>query len=155
VQVNGKRDGAAGSGASEKGTMEGKSMKKAIIGLGMLSSLSLLSGCTAGMPNNTDVGSTLGSLGNSLLIFVPIILIFYFLMIRPQSKQKKAREQMMKNLKVGDRVKTIGQMYGRVAEIKDNTVTIETGRDKVKLVFDRSAISTVEGGSEDANADLQ
>jgi len=46
-------------------------------------------------------------------------------------------------------------MYGRIAEIKDNTVTIESGRDKVRLVFDRSAISTVEGGIEDASADLQ
>jgi preprotein translocase subunit YajC len=46
-------------------------------------------------------------------------------------------------------------MYGRVAEIKDNTVTVETGRDKVKLVFDRSAISTVEGGGEETNQDLQ
>lgn len=83
------------------------------------------------------------------------VLVFYFLLWRPQSKQRKARDTMMKGLKVGDRVKTIGQMYGRVAEIKDNTVTIESGRDKVRLVFDRSAISTIEGGSEETNADLQ
>jgi preprotein translocase subunit YajC len=97
----------------------------------------------------------LGSLGQMLLWLVPLGLVFYFLLWRPQSKQKKARAELMKNMKVGDRVKTIGQMYGRIAEIKDNYVTIETGRDKVRLVFDRSAISTVEGGTEDTNADLQ
>lgn len=90
----------------------------------------------------------------SLALPVLLIVVFYFILWRPQQKQKKARELMIKNLKVGDRVKTIGQMYGRVAEIKDNTVTVETGRDKVKLVFDRSAISTVEGGAEETNADL-
>jgi preprotein translocase subunit YajC len=90
-----------------------------------------------------------------LIWIVPLILVFYFMLWRPQSKQKKARAAMMKNMKVGDRVKTIGQMYGRIAEIKDNTVTIETGRDRVRLVFDRSAVSTIEGGAEDTNADLQ
>lgn len=104
-----------------------------------------------------DPGSTqsLASLIPSLGMIVALVVVFYFLLWRPQSKQKKAREKMMKELKVGDRVKTIGMMYGRVAEIKDNTVTIETGRDKVKLVFDRSAISTVEGGGEETNQDLQ
>jgi preprotein translocase subunit YajC len=107
------------------------------------------------MVNNGDAASGTMSLLSSLIWLVPLIAVFYFMLLRPQQKQKKARAELMKNLKVGDRVKTIGQMYGRVAEIKDNTVTIETGRDKVKLVFDRSAISTVEGGSEETNADLQ
>jgi preprotein translocase subunit YajC len=106
------------------------------------------------MPN-TGAAQDFASLIPSLGMIVALVVVFYFLLWRPQSKQKKARETMMKNLKVGDRVKTIGMMYGRVAEIKDNTVTIETGRDKVKLVFDRSAISTVEGGTEETNSDLQ
>jgi preprotein translocase subunit YajC len=108
-----------------------------------------------GLPNDPAVSQGLGSIGSLLIMIVPLVLVFYFMMIRPQSKQKKARALMMKNLKVGDRVRTIGMMFGRVAEIKDNTVTIETGRDKVRLVFDRSAISTVEGGADDTNADLQ
>lgn len=106
------------------------------------------------MPNTAGTSSLISTLG-SLLPILLLVVVFYFILWRPQSKQKKARADMMKNLKVGDRVKTIGMMYGRVAEIKDNTVTIETGRDKVKLVFDRSAISTVEGGNEETTADLQ
>ena len=93
-----------------------------------------------------------------LTTFVPLILlvvVFYFMLWRPQQKQKKARTEMMKNMKTGDRVKTIGGVHGRIVEIKDDIVTIETGRDKVKIVFDRAAISTVEGGDVETNADLQ
>jgi preprotein translocase subunit YajC len=107
------------------------------------------------MANSTAVTSSLGSIGSMLIWIVPLILIFYFMLWRPQSKQKKARAEMMKNMTVGTRVKTIGGVYGRIVEIKDNYITVETGRDKVRIVFDRNAISTVEGGSDDANADLQ
>lgn len=130
-------------------------MKKALaIFFVLLLSISVLAGC-AGIPNDTNVSTGLNSIGSMLIWIVPLILIFYFMLWRPQSKQKKARAELMKNMKVGDRVKTIGGVYGRIAEIKDSYVTVETGRDKVRIVFDRNAISTVEGGSEDTNADLQ
>jgi preprotein translocase subunit YajC len=93
-----------------------------------------------------------------LMQIVPLLLIavvFYFMLIRPQQKQRKARAEMMKNMKVGDRVKTIGGIHGRIVELKDDVVTIETSRAKTQIVFDRNAISTVEGGSEETNADLQ
>jgi preprotein translocase subunit YajC len=86
--------------------------------------------------------------------FVLLIVVFYFILWRPQQKQKKTREKMLKELAVGNRVKTIGGVYGRICEIKDDTVTIETGRDRVKIVFDRGAISTVEGGDAESSADL-
>jgi len=83
-----------------------------------------------------------------LTTIVPLILIivvFYFMLIRPQQKRQKKIKEMLDNLKVGDRVKTIGGIYGRIVSIKDdNYITIEVGTDRVKLVFDRSAISTVE-----------
>jgi len=103
----------------------------------------------------TGTATGVASLLSTLLPILLLVVVFYFILWRPQQKQKKSRADMMKNLKVGDRVKTIGQMWGRIAEIKDDTVTIETGRDRVKLVFDRSAISTVEGGDAETNADLQ
>lgn len=130
-------------------------MKKALtVGLVSLLSIFLFAGCS-GIPNDPNATSGINSIGSTLLMIVPLILIFYFMMWRPQSKQKKARAEMMKNMKVGDRVKTIGGVYGRIAEVKDNYITIETGRDKVRIVFDRNAISTVEGGDDAANADLQ
>lgn len=106
------------------------------------------------MPAGQDLGGITGIL-TTLGMPVLLIVVFYFVLLRPQQKQKKARAEMMKNLKVGDRIKTIGGVFGRIAEIRDEYVTIETGRDKVKIVFDRNAVSTVEGGSDEANADLQ
>ena len=100
------------------------------------------------MPQNAS------SLLTTVLPLLPMVAVFYFILWRPQQKQKKARSEMLKNMKVGDRIKTIGGVYGRISEIKDDTVTIETGRDRVKIVFDRAAISTVEGGDAETNADL-
>ena len=104
---------------------------------------------------NPDSMQGIAGILTSVVPLLLLVVVFYFILWRPQQKQKKARAEMMKNLKVGDRIKTIGGIFGRIAEIKDDTVTIETGRQKVQIVFDRSAISTVEGKAEDTNADLQ
>lgn len=115
------------------------------------------------MPVSTAAANTAGAAPGGditalLLQFAPILLlvvVFYFILWRPQQKQKKARAEMLKNMKVGDRVKSIGGIFGRIVEMKDDTITLETGRDKVKIVFDRAAISTVEGGNDaETNADL-
>lgn len=90
----------------------------------------------------------------NVLIIVAFIAVFYFMIIRPQSKQRKAREKMLNELKVGDRIKSIGGIYGRIASIKDNIITVEVGHDRVKLVFDKAAISGVEGGDPEAEEDL-
>lgn len=79
--------------------------------------------------------------------FLPMILLFvlfYFFMIRPQRKKDKQVRDMLSNLKVTDRVRTIGGIYGTIVSIKDDTVTIAVGTDNVKLVFARNAIATVE-----------
>lgn len=82
---------------------------------------------------------------NMVLPIVALLAVFYFLLLRPQQKQQKKVKEMLSNLKVGDRIKTIGGIYGRIVKIKDvDYITIEVGPDKVNLVFDRKAISTVE-----------
>ena len=85
--------------------------------------------------------------GGGLVAFLPMIAmiaVLYFLMIRPQQKKQKAINNMLANLKVGDRVKSIGGIYGRITGIKDNTIIMEVGPGKVELVFERSAIASVE-----------
>jgi len=79
---------------------------------------------------------------SGLLMFVPLILIFYFLLIRPQQKRQKEVRQMQDGLKVGDRVSTTGGMHGTVAAVSDDTVTLRVA-EKVKIEFDRAAISGV------------
>ena len=79
--------------------------------------------------------------------FVPMILIFvvfYFLLIRPQKKKDKKVKEMLAALKNGDRVCTIGGIYGTITSIKDDTIELSVGRDNVKLVFARWAIRNVE-----------
>ena len=73
-----------------------------------------------------------------------LLVVFYFMLIRPQQKQAKQTREMLANIKVGDRVKTAGGIYGVLTRVKDNTVTVQVGPDKVQLVFERSAIKSVE-----------
>lgn len=78
-----------------------------------------------------------------LLPFALIIVVFYFLLIRPQKKRQKEEQQMRNSLRVGDELVTIGGICGRVVSLKDDTVTIESGADRTKIVFQKSAIQTV------------
>ncbi len=82
-----------------------------------------------------------------LFTFAPMILIFvifWFMMIRPQRKKDKQVKEMLNNLKAGDRVCTIGGIYGTIVGIKDDTVTLSVGRDDTNMVIARWGIRSVE-----------
>ncbi|MCH5212986.1 MAG: preprotein translocase subunit YajC [Oscillospiraceae bacterium] len=84
--------------------------------------------------------------------FFPLIIIvvlFYFLLIRPQRKRDKENKAMLAAMKVGDKVTTIGGICGKVVKIKDNFVYIETGgvgseAQKCTLKMERDAVKNVE-----------
>ncbi|NOT09918.1 MAG: preprotein translocase subunit YajC [Gemmatimonadales bacterium] len=86
-------------------------------------------------------GSGGGSMGLLLFQFGAIILIFYFLLIRPQSKARKKHAEILAALKKGDDVTTAGGIIGKVKEIKDDRVTIESGT--ASLVIERARIVRV------------
>ncbi len=86
------------------------------------------------------VGNPLISMIVSLL---PMILIFYFLLIRPQKKQQKRMQNMLDALQINDEVVTIGGIMGKVVTIKEDDVVIETSADRNKIKFQKSAISKV------------
>ncbi|MGE5678692.1 MAG: preprotein translocase subunit YajC [Pseudomonadota bacterium] len=89
-----------------------------------------------------------GSLG-WILPYAIIIGVFYFLLIRPQKKKEKATQEMRSSVKEGTEVVTIGGIYGKVVNAKDDVLTIEVGADKVKLRVARWAIGRViENGEE-------
>lgn len=74
--------------------------------------------------------------------FAPFILMFvviYFFMIRPQQKRAKNEKEFENSLKVGDKIVTKSGMHGRIAELADTTIVIETMSGKLKM--ERSAIS--------------
>ncbi|MBO5043089.1 MAG: preprotein translocase subunit YajC [Clostridia bacterium] len=94
-----------------------------------------------------------GSAGGSLLMFIPLILIFvamYFFMIRPQKKQEKEANRMRDELTVGDEITTIGGIIGKVVSIKDETLVLETTKDRTRIRILKTAVSRVDVKAEDA-----
>lgn len=98
-----------------------------------------------------DTAASGNGLGGLISLAFPILLIvvMYFLMIRPQQKKQKEEAKMRANLRVGDELTTIGGIKGRVVSIKDDTVTIETSNDRTKIVFEKAAVGTVHTKHED------
>ena len=86
-----------------------------------------------------------GSLVSMLVSLLPMILIFYFILIRPQRKQQKKMQNMLDALQMDDKVVTIGGIMGKVVKIKPEEVVIETGSgpNKCQIKFQKSAISKV------------
>ena len=84
------------------------------------------------------------TLSTYLPMFAVMGLIFYFLLIRPQSKEKKKRAQMLSQIKKNDRVVTIGGIVGTVATVKEDEVTLKVDEsNNTKITFSRVAIQRV------------
>jgi preprotein translocase subunit YajC len=75
-----------------------------------------------------------------LLLFIPLM---YFVMIRPQQKRQKQWQQMLSNIKAGDRITTSGGIRGIILSLKDDTVIIRVAPDNLKLEVAKSAIASV------------
>jgi preprotein translocase subunit YajC len=87
-------------------------------------------------------GGGMGAIAQPLILFGAMFAIFYFIVLRPQQKQKADRERMLSALKKGDRVVTSSGMHGTVTGIGEHTVTLRVA-DQVKLEFDRASIGRV------------
>lgn len=84
------------------------------------------------------------SLLTSFLPMLIILVVFYFMLIRPQSKKDKALKKMREELSIGDEITTIGGIVGRVVSIKDDTILIESGSDRTKVRIKKFAVQEVE-----------
>ena len=85
-----------------------------------------------------------GSIMESVLSFAPIlvvIVVFYFMLIRPQQKKDKEDRAMRENLEIGDEIVTMGGIIGLVVSVKEDTVVIETGSDRSKVRIIKSAVA--------------
>ncbi|MGI5898855.1 MAG: preprotein translocase subunit YajC [Christensenellales bacterium] len=94
----------------------------------------------------TEVMENLGGLMMPLFLIL-MIVVFYFVLIRPQQKKDKAVKKMLSELKVGDRITTIGGIFGRIKTVKEDVLTIEVGADKTEMVVARWAVRSVEESS--------
>lgn len=88
----------------------------------------------------------------TLIPLILIIAVFYFFMIRPENKKKKKAAEMRAALKVGDVITTIGGVIGTICAVKEETIVIETGADRVRVEFTKWAISTVGAQTNDGTA---
>jgi len=83
--------------------------------------------------------------GSAMINFLPIVLIFvvfYFLIMRPQQKQEKDRQLMLKNLNKNDEVVTSSGIHGTIVNLKDKTIIVRVG-DNVKLEIEKNSIAYV------------
>jgi preprotein translocase subunit YajC len=76
---------------------------------------------------------------SQVAILVGFVVIFYFLLIRPQRQQVKTRQEMLGSLKVGDKVTISGGIYGEITEIKEKSLRVKVAKDVI-LRVDRSGI---------------
>ena len=91
-----------------------------------------------------SAGATFIAYAVQLVPMILIFVVFYFVLIRPQRKKDKEAKAMLDNLKVGDRICTIGGIYGTIVKIKDDVLTVEVGEQKTQLIFARWAVRNVE-----------
>lgn len=90
-----------------------------------------------------DAAAATGSGSLSMLLMIVIMFaVFYFFVIRPENKKKKKTEEMRNSLSLGDEIITIGGMIGKIVQITDDTITFETGEDRVRIQTKKWAIST-------------
>lgn len=80
---------------------------------------------------------------SGILIIVAMVAVMYFLMIRPQQRQRKQHQDMVSQLKKGDEVITIGRLHGTVDEVNTSNRTVVLDCEGIYLTFDLSAIATV------------
>ncbi len=81
---------------------------------------------------------------NGIMSFLPlvaIVVVFYFFMIRPQMKKAKEQKKYIEGLKKGDKILTIGGIYGKVVEVKDDATLIMEVEDGTKMKIAKSAVS--------------
>jgi preprotein translocase subunit YajC len=79
---------------------------------------------------------------STILPFVLMFAVFYFLLIRPQQKRQKERNNMLNALQKGDKVVTIGGLHGTIDMITDEKITLKVS-ENVKMVFERTAVNSV------------
>ena len=83
-----------------------------------------------------------GDMGGTIFMILAMIAIFYFMLIRPENKRKKEAEQTRNSVKTGDEITTIGGIVGKVVNVKDDKIVIETSADQVRIELMKWAISS-------------
>lgn len=127
-----------------------KSFKKLFTACTAVVSLALVSvtafansGAPAEVASSTAEGNTpsnpLGGIGTMLIMIIPLVLIGYFMIYRPEKKRKKEAQELKDSLKAGDRITTIGGIVGTVEKITDEEIHLTNG-----LILKRWALRSID-----------
>ena len=84
----------------------------------------------------------MNEMSSTIIMLVLMFAMLYFFMIRPENKRKKEAQNMRDSLAVGDEITTIGGITGTICAVKENTIVIETGADRVRIEFTKWAVSS-------------
>ena len=103
----------------------------------------------------TATDAAAGGMGSSIIMLIAMLGIFYFMLIRPESKRKKETEQMRSFLRKGDKITTIGGIVGVIVDVKENNIVIETSADQVRMELTKWAVSSNETAAENAKAEAK
>ena len=90
----------------------------------------------------TSTATAVGGGASTIIMLVLMFAIFYFLIIRPENKKKKKADEMRSSLSVGDEITTIGGIIGKIVQVTEDTITFETGEDRVRIQTKKWAVST-------------
>ena len=107
------------------------------------------------MLNFLTVDSTGGVMGSGLIMMIAMLVIMYFMVIRPDNKRKKEAEEMRASVKTGDNITTIGGVMGVVVDVKEDKFVIETGADRVRVEFAKFALSENHTANERSQAEAK
>lgn len=107
-----------------------------------------LTGC---VPAESADASGSGGMLFTVVYLVAIVAIMYFVMIRPERKRRKEAEEMRSSITVGSTITTIGGIVGKVVDMKDDFVTIETSEDRVRIEIAKWGISTTGKKKDDSD----
>ena len=77
-----------------------------------------------------------------IIMLVLFIGVFYFMILRPENKKKKEAEELRNSLHKGDQITTIGGITGKIVNIKDDKIVIETSEDQVRMELQKWAVMT-------------
>ena len=86
----------------------------------------------------------------SMIMIVAMLAMLYFFMIRPENKRKKEAQNMRDSLTVGDVITNIGGITGTICTVKENTIVIESGVDRVRIELTKWAVSSKTAQAEEA-----
>ena len=104
-------------------------------------------------PSNVEAVSPIASILVTVLPMVLLFAVFYFMLIRPQKKKDKQVQEMLNNLTVGDRVCTIGGIYGTITQVKDDQFVLTVGNQNMTMNVARWAIRSKEDVSIENDAE--